>query len=102
MFSEFSEFGFRHENGVRLYCAHLERKLAVEFFTTDAPNASLLTQNSCLARFRSFGSGMKTVRKSAARAVLTSFGAEKLTVDVFTMDAPNRTLLTQNSCLARF
>ena len=107
MFSAFSEFRFRHENGAKIGREGRSHDFWTEknynwIFTTDTPNPSLLTQNSCLARFRSVGSGTKTVRKLAGRTVLTTFGAKILTVEVFATDAPNRTLLTQNSCLARF
>ena len=53
------------------------KKLAVEFFATDAPNPSPLTQNSCLVRFWSFGTGTKTVRKAAGRAAMATFGTKK-------------------------
>src|SRR5919201_1009295 len=52
------------------------KKLAVEFFETDAPNPSSLTQNSCLARFWSFGSGTKNRAKSGREGLYGHFWYE--------------------------
>src|SRR5919201_1117932 len=78
------------------------KKLAVEFFATDGPNPSPLTQNSCLAHFWSFGTGTKNCAKSGRGAALDTFGTKKHAVEFFAMDAPNPSPMTQNSCLACF
>src|ERR671934_279539 len=78
------------------------KKHAVDIFATDAPNPSRLTQNSCSVRFWNFGSGTKTVQKSAERSVMATFGMRKLAVEFFATYGPNPSRLTKNSCLARF
>ena len=72
------------------------KKLAVEFFTTNTPNASPLTVFGVSVSVR------KTVRKTARRAVLDTFGMKEHAVEFIATDAPNPSALTQNSCLARF
>src|ERR671924_266918 len=94
MFSVFTEFRFRHENGAKIgqerRADHFwSEKLTVEFFATDTPEPRLLGQKSCLACLLSFGSGTKTVRKSARRAVLTTFGAKNLQLNFSQRTHPN-------------
>ena len=53
------------------------KKHAVEFFASDAPHPSALTQNSCLAHFWSFGSGMKNCAKNGSEGRSGPFGYER-------------------------
>ena len=64
------------------------KKLVVEFFATDGPNPSRLTENSCLARFWSFGSGTKNCAKIGRKGRRGHFWYEKLAVELFATDAP--------------
>src|ERR687884_23250 len=59
------------------------KKLAVEFFIMDAPNPSPLTQNSCLARFWSFGTGMKNCAKIGSEGRSGHFWYEKTCSRIF-------------------
>jgi hypothetical protein len=78
------------------------KKLAVEFSATNAPNPPRLTQNSCLLRFRSFGFRRTNVANSPWRARFSDFWNKKLAVEFSATNAPNPPRLTQNSCLLRF
>src|ERR671937_485431 len=53
------------------------KELALEFFTTDAPNPSALTQNSCLARFWSFSCGTKNSAKNGSEGRSGHFWFER-------------------------
>ena len=108
MFVAFSEFRFStvqtsQSSPWRAVLATFgTKKLAVEFFATNAPNPPRLTKNSCLLRFRSFGFRRKNGAKLSRRSVIATLSKKNLAVEFFATNAPNPPCLTQNSCLLRF
>ena len=67
----------RKEAGMAAQDTFGTKKLAVEFFATDAPNPYGLAQNSCLPCFWSFGSGTKNCAKSDQEGRSGHFWFEK-------------------------
>src|SRR5919108_611835 len=105
MFSVFTEFRFRHENGAKIgrevRSDHFwSEKLTVEFFAPDASirfDPKLMFSEFSEFRFR-HGSGAKNDRYGRSG----QFWREKLSVEFFATDAPNPSHLIKNSCLSRF
>jgi hypothetical protein len=79
------------------------KKVAVDFFESNAPNPTSLAQNSCLECFHSFGFGHQNSCETRPRGPFWLLvERKKLRLIFFESKAPNPPRLTQNSCLVRF
>src|SRR5579859_4252909 len=79
------------------------KKVAVDFFESNAPNPLRLTQNSCLVCFRSFGFGHENSSETRHRGSFWPLvERENLQLIFFESNTSNPPHLIQNSCLVCF
>jgi hypothetical protein len=79
------------------------KKLAVEFFETNAPNPPDLTENSCLVRFRTFDFARQNLCETRTQEPFWPLLEQKnMLLNFSKRPHPIHPRLTQNSSVVRF